>query len=409
MPDDNNDTTKKVMEAFDAFKAANDENLKKRDVLLEEQTARINKVLDGYEGQNQALVQAQNVQKQLQEQMDRIEAAQNRAKVPGAGDPQDAKAKEFRAAWEHCLRRHPEHRDAAQVQQYRNALVKSDDTGAGYLQLPAEVERDIIKDVLLISPFRSLATVRSIGSQSLKQPRRTATAGAATRVGETQPRVNTGDPAYGMIEIPASELFARAEISQQMLEDMDYDLVGELRGEFSDQFALKEGQEFLSGSGANGQAEGLLVNSGINYVPSGDATHVTADGLITVFYTLKSVYARNASWILKRQSIGEIRKLKDSYGQYLWQPGIAGAQPNTILNATYTEMPDMPDIGAGTFPIAFGDFARAYVVVDRLGLSFQPDYITGADQGIVVYRARKRVGGGVRQTEPVLKLKIATS
>jgi HK97 family phage major capsid protein len=111
-------------------------------------------------------------------------------------------------------------------------------------------------------------------------------------------------------------------------------------------------------------------------------------------------------WTLNRLSLAAVRKLKDQQGQYLWTPGIAGNVPNTILGASYVEMPDMPNIGANAFPIAFGDFKRGYVVVDRIAISFQADYTTGADDGLVVFRGRKRTGGGVRQAEAIRKLKV---
>jgi len=70
-------------------------------------------------------------------------------------------------------------------------------------------------------------------------------------------------------------------------------------------------------------------------------------------------------------------------------------------------MPDMPNIGAGAYPVVYGDFKRGYIIVDRIAIAFQVDYTTGADNGLVVFRARKRVGGGVRQADAIKKLKIS--
>lgn len=397
------------MNAFEEFKTTNDENSRKHDAVLDDKLAKIEKTLDRFEPLNQAVTKAAEGQKAMQEQLDNVEKILNRPKSGGEGDKEET---EYRAAFDRCLRRSPENRapeDVSVLNKRRATLVKGDDPGAGYLLAPPEVNRDIIKDVIELSPMRALATVRNIGGPSLKQPKRTAAAGAARRVGETEARVNTGDPAYGMLEFKADELFARAEISQQMLEDSDYDLVGELRSEFTEQFALKEGQEFIGGSGASGQAEGILVAPGVGETVSGDATKVTGDGLIDLFYSLKTAYTARSVFTLNRLSIGAVRKLKDGQGNYLWVPGIAGNVPNTILGANYVEMPDMPNIGAGSYPIAFGDFRRGYIIVDRISLAFQTDYTTGADNGIVVYRARRRVGGGVRQPETFKKLKVAAA
>lgn len=411
MSDEIKQAVEGVSKAFDEFRSTNDQNLKQRDVLLEDKLNKINAKLDGYEALNQKLTLQEQQGKAVQEHLDRVEAAMNRASL-GKGDGDDREAAEHRAAFNRVLRRPAEDRDpkdVAALAKRKAALVKGDDAGAGYLLAPPDVQREIIKDVIELNPIRSIATVRVIGGPSLKQPRRTAAAGAATRVGETTGRANTGDPAYGLFEIQAPELFARAEISQQMLEDSDYDLIGELRSEFSEQFAVKEGVEFISGSGAANQAEGLLTAANVGEIVSGAAADITADGLISLFYGLKSNYARAGMFLLNRSTIAAIRKLKTGDGQYLWMPGLASGIPNTILGAPYVEAPDMPNIGAGSFPVAFGDFRRAYVIVDRIGLSFQPDYTTGADDGVVVFRARKRVGGGVRQTEAFKKLKIAAA
>lgn len=398
------------MAGFEEFKKTNDKALKDRDVLLDDKLNKLNTHLDRWEPLNQAITQVQNGQKALQDQMDSVEKALNRPR-PGKNGPEEDG--EYLAAFDHCLRRAPDRRDAAHIDlinKRRNALVKGDDAGAGYLLAPPDVNREIIKDIIEMSPMRSLATVRVIGGPSLKQPKRTAAAGAATRVGEVQPRANTGDPAYGMLEFQAPEMFARSEISIQMLEDADYDLIGELRGEFADQFVVKENAEFVGGSGGANQAQGFLhASSGVASIASGHATAVTGDGLIDLWSSLKTSYASRAVFTLNRKSIGAVRKLKDSTGQYLWLPGIAGSVPNTILGSNYVEFPDMPDIAAGTYPIAYGDFRRAYIIVDRVAISFAPDYTTGADNGVAVFRCRKRVGGGTRQAEALKKLVISAS
>jgi HK97 family phage major capsid protein len=399
-----------VMKSFAEFKAANDANLKKYDVVLEEQVKKINDHLNAFEPLNQQVTKAVEGQKAIQEQLDQVEKILNRPRKGNEGEGED---KDFQAAFEHCLRFTPDRRDAKHIgviNERRNTLVKGDDAGAGYLLAPPDVNKEIIKDIIEMSPMRSIATVRNIGGPSLKQPKRTSAAGAATRVGEVTPRTNTGDPAYGMLEIQAPEMFARAEISMQMLEDSDYDLIAELNSEFVDQFAVKEGAEFVAGTGAANQAQGFMhASAGLGEVVSGAATTLTGDGLIELWAALKTGYAPRAVFTLNRATIADVRKLKTGDGAYLWTPGVAGVVPNTILGANYVEFPDMPDVGAGLYPIAYGDFRRGYVIVDRIQIMFQPDYTTGADQGMVVFRCRKRVGGGVRQADAIKKLKVAAS
>ena len=401
------DPVEVVMQAFNEFKNANDENLKKRDALLEAKIENTSKALDRFEDVNQKLVLAEQQAKATQEQLERIEELINR---PSAGiTNQDFAA--VTKAFDRVMRRSPQDRDRNDVEtinKYANSIVKADDVSAGYLLAPPEMEAAILKNLVEITPMRALATVRVIGGDSLKQPRKTAS-GSASRIGEIATRTNTGDPAYGMIEIKAPEMYARIAVSQQMLEDSGYDLLAELREDATEQFAVKEGLEYISGTNASNQGEGVLTNGSISYTASGEAAAIAADGLMDLIHALKTGYSAGAVLGFNRATLGAIRKLKDGMGGYLWTPGIANAAPNTILGVPYVEMADMPDIAAGTYPVIYGDFRRGYKIVDRIGISFQTDFTTEADNGLVIFRARKRSGSAVVLPEAIRKLKIAVS
>lgn len=407
------DPVVEVMSAFEEFKKTNDANLKQRSAAHDEKLDKINAALDKFEPLSQQLVLIEKQNKAIQDQVDAIEKIANRAGLGGATDPQAKAAQEYMDAFNRAMRRQAGDRDPADMQIIKDrsaALVKGDDASAGYLLAPPEMQKEIIKNIIEMTPIRSLATVRSIGVGSLKMPRKIGN-GAASRVGETQKRTNTGDPSYGMLEFFTPEMFARMEVSQQMLEDSDYDLFAELREDAAEQFSVREGQESISGTGGSAQLEGILTNADIAFTASGDANLLTADGLLTLYSDLKTAYARSAMWGMNRNTLGKVRKLKESgaTGDYLWAPGIATGAPNTILGAPYAEMADLPNVAANAFPIVFADWKKLYVIVDRLSVALQADYTTGADDGLVVFRARRRVGGGVRQAEAGRKLKISAA
>jgi HK97 family phage major capsid protein len=406
------DPAQEVLEAFNEYKRTNDANQKKRDDNLEAKLAKIDEHLNNFEDANQKIVLAAQQTKAMQDQLDAIEKIANRTGLGGGSDAQAKAAQEYLAAFDRVMRRPADARDAADVALIRErqaALVKTDDASAGYLLAPPDMQKEITKNIIELSPMRSLATVRTIGVDSFKKPKKTGS-GSASRIGETAKRTNTGDSKYGMLQIYAPEMFARVEVSQQMLEDADYDLAAELREDASEQFAVREGQEYVSGEGGTNEAAGFLLDAaGLGFTLSGAAADLTADGLIDLFHSLKSAYAKNAVWTLNRQTLGKVRKLKDSNGQYLWTPGIANGVANTILGAPYAEMSDMPNVAAGTYPIAIADWKKLYYIIDRVGISFQPDYMTGADDGLVVFRGRKRTGGGVHQAEAGKRLKIAAA
>jgi HK97 family phage major capsid protein len=154
--------------------------------------------------------------------------------------------------------------------------------------------------------------------------------------------------------------------------------------------------------------EGILTNTAIANDVSGSASAITADGVLTISYNLKTAYAKNAAYILNRKTIGSVRKLKDSYGQYLWMPGLAQGVPNMINSSTYFEMPDMPNEGANVYPIAYGDWKRSYVIVDRIAMTFLRDPYTQGASGNVRMWFRRRVGGQVVLAEAIRLLKCST-
>lgn len=153
-----------------------------------------------------------------------------------------------------------------------------------------------------------------------------------------------------------------------------------------------------------------MTNSSVSEVVSGNASALLADGLITLVHSIKADYARQGTFVFNRSTLAAIRKLKDTAGQYVFQAGmtLTGGVTNTILGYPYVEATDMPDVGAGNFPIAFGDFRRAYMIVDRINLAVLRDPFTQATTGNVRYVARKRTGGQVVLAEAIVKQKVST-
>ncbi|SVE23532.1 uncharacterized protein METZ01_LOCUS476386, partial [marine metagenome] len=159
-----------------------------------------------------------------------------------------------------------------------------------------------------------------------------------------------------------------------------------------------------------GKPEGFMTNSSVGESVSGHASTILADGLITLVHAIKSEYASNATFVFNRTTLAAIRKLKDTAGQYVFQAGFSlqvGAT-NSVLGHPYVEATDMPSEGSNTYPVMFGDFRRAYMIVDRVQLAILRDPYTQATAGNVRYVARRRVGGQVVQAEAIVKLKCST-
>lgn len=411
-----------LMTAFEEFKSANDARLKEietkgsADVLLGEKVDRIEKTLSGLEAVNQKLTRAELEAKKAKDKIDEIEVKLGRLPM-SRGNGADAKA-ELKArvnAWAKAVvgahtvgvlnLGDAERKALADTNAEYKALSITPDTAGGYLA-PVEYVREIIKGVTEMSPFRSAARVRSTASKSVQIPKRTGQFAAVWSAERTTKAETTG-LAYGLEEINAYEMYALIDISNQMLGDAAFDMEGEIRTEAEEQFAVAEGKAFIVGTGV-GQPEGITVNANVPQVVSGSGTLLTADGLIGLFYGVKTAYARNGVWMLNRSSISAIRKLKDTTNQYLWQPGLNGGIANTILGAPYVEAPDMPSVAANAFPVAFGDFARGYTVVDRIAMEMLRDPFTQATSNAVRFIFRRRVGGQVTNAEAFALQKIST-
>lgn len=285
------------------------------------------------------------------------------------------------------------------------SLILSDDSKGGYLA-PTEFVMEMLKDVVEFSPIRSICRNRTTSRTSITLPRRRTTA-AATWTAETLSRPETQNPSFGSEEIKTHELYAMVQVSKIDLEDSMFNLEAFLAEEFTEQFGLSEGAAFITGN-ATAKPEGFLSNTSITSVNSGNASLLTADGFINLYHELKEAYLANSYFALSRPTLKETRKLKDAQGQYLWAPGIRSeGRPAELLGRPYITCPDMPSIGANTFPVAFGDFKRGYLVVDRLMMEMMMDPYTAKATGMVELSARRRVGGQVIIAEAIKTMKIA--
>ena len=111
--------------------------------------------------------------------------------------------------------------------------------------------------------------------------------------------------------------------------------------------------------------------------------------------------------MMNRTTESVIRKFKDSTGNYIWQPGTTAGQPPTLLGYPVAEADDMPDIAANSYSVAFGDFARGYLIVDRVGVRVLRDPYSA--KPYVLFYTTKRVGGGVQNFEAIKLMKFAAS
>ena len=369
-----------ALTAFEAYKHANEARLAdiekrgKADPLLDEKLARIDKRLEA------------------------LSLKSARADLSGADDPVNA---EHSGAWNRYIRSGD---DSGIAGLDLKSLNSGTEDQGGYVA-PPELDQLIEARLMAASPMRQIATVRQTSSGTFRKP---IGLGVEARwASETEARPQTAAEGLALVEFPAGELFAQPAATQTLLEDAFSDVDAWLADEVEAAFAAQESAAFITGDGA-GKPRGLLSHTIVDEAQhewgsigaiQGDFSDANAaDGLIDLIYAPKSQFRANGRFVMNRRTVSEVRKLKDADGRYLWQPG-TGGEAATLLGYGVTEIEDMPDIGAGNAAIAFGDFRRGYLIVDRVGTRVLRDPFSA--KPFVLFYTTKRVGGGVQNFDAI--------
>lgn len=372
--------------------------VEKLDALDFNKLKKANEFLDSVENANQDLVRKLSEEKksreELEEKMNSLEADLKRGI---GGEEKAAKTQELKA-FEAYLRK-----NSSLLGEESKYLRTDIDSQGGYL-LPNELDSEIIKKITEISNIRSVARIRPMSSKSLGMPTR-STIVSAGMVGEGEEDTESNST-YGLEKLFAKKAQVTVASTIEELEDSSFDISNLIMQDVGEEFAKLEGTQFTLGSGAGNNCEGFMVNANIAEVNSGAASSFTFDSLITLTGELKTGY--NPIFGMNRKTLAIARKLKDGNGQYLWQAGnLSAGVPNQILGHNYIEIPDMADVGAGLFPIIYGDFKRGYTIGDRKGLTMVRDEVTQKKKGKVEFTFYKRFAGMVTLAEAFVKLKIA--
>ena len=298
-------------------------------------------------------------------------------------------------------------------------LSVGSDPDGGYM-VPTQVEQALDRVITETSDIRAISRVVQVSSASYKK--RVGMGGATSGwVGEQAGRSGTETPTIEELEFPVMELYAMPGATQSLLDDAAFDVDGWLAEEVGIEFAIQEGAAFVNGNGSK-KPKGFLSHTNvendswewgkIGYVATGKsggfldtAAGDESDNLVDLVYSLKSAFRRNARFVMNDKSISVVRKFKDGNGLPLWHSGLRDGEPDRILGYGLSTVPDMPDIAADSYSLAFGDFNRGYTIVDRMGTRVLRDPFTS--KPYVLFYTTKRTGGGVSHYDAIKLLKFA--
>ena len=295
----------------------------------------------------------------------------------------------------------------------RSPSIKALSIGSGAdgaYALPEEISRNVARLEQMLSPVRSLVNVVQCGSNDFKQLVSVGAAASAGWVGETDERTDTNTPQLRERAPSFGEIYAMPTCTEWALDDIFFNVQTWLEEETATQFALLEGDAVIRGD-ANKKPWGLLKTApvattddasplrdaaALQYIASLSTSspavaEITADALIDLCYATNSAYRSNGAWAMNSKSAGAISKLRDKEGRFLWMQSLVAGQPSTLLGYRVAILEGMDDIGAGKFPVAFGDWKRGYLLADRTQLRVLTDPYSS--KGRVRYYIRRREGG----------------
>ena len=333
---------------------------------------------------------------ELKKRMDEFETKANRPMFPegGEGEKKNEMTPEQKAAFFKFIREGK----SGMLPEERKALVQD---SQGEIIVPEALDNTIIRELPRLTIARQLAQV--VNTNTNRQRRRSMNEVTVvwgkleTGLGSTWEEGESDlvpDEEYIYVE----DVFGWTTIGENELEDSDVNLQTYLSDSYARAFSEAEDTAMFVGTGhSNLQPEGIL-NSTVPTFDAGQVGGITADDLIKLEYNVKAQYRRNGSYVVNSKTELAIRLLKDSYGQYLWQPNLQAGKPNTFNGYpmyTQDDIPEVPAAGTAAKVAVFGDFKQGYRILNRNGGSIRRLEEKFLDQGLIGFRYKRRVGGGV--------------
>ncbi|MFM9943210.1 MAG: phage major capsid protein [Hyphomicrobiaceae bacterium] len=388
------------MHAFEAYKDINDRRvheLEQRgtaDVVTTDKLARIDRVLSDNQRRLDALT-LKSARPQL-----------------STGAPRSPAEREHKSAFDGYIRKGD---TQGLLTLEEKALSIGSNVDGGFL-VPPETENAVNTALRAISPIRAIASVRQVSSAVYKKPFSVNGFGTGW-VGETVARPQTSTPTLDALTFPTMELYAMPAATASLLDDAAVNIDEWIADEVRDAFAEQEGSAFVIGNGVD-KPRGFLdypkiANASwtwgnLGFIATGVAGAFPAanpsDKLIDLIYAVRAGYRANAHFVMNRSTQAVIRKFKDSTGAYIWQPSQRPGETPTLHGYSVIEAENMPDIATDSYSVAFGDFRRGYLVVDRVGIRVLRDPYSS--KPYVLFYTTKRVGGGVQDFNAIKLMKF---
>lgn len=210
----------------------------------------------------------------------------------------------------------------------------------------------------------------------------------------------TTDAAFNQFSMGAHKYGAIVQVSKEMVQDSLIDIAGYVAGQAGQMLGRQIANDLINGAGTNTPTGFLtLTTAGAT---AGTTGAISGDDCIALYHSVIKPYRRNGSWLLNDLTVGQLRGVKDAYGQYLWQPGLVLGEPDVLLGRPVNSDPNMPTNATGNKFVAFGDFSKYFVrQVNGIQVELSFEYGWGSD--LVSYKVTWRGDGNLSDTTGAIK------
>ncbi|MBK0399510.1 phage major capsid protein [Limibaculum sp. M0105] len=320
----------------------------------------------------------------------------------------------------------------AHLAQFDTKAASGLSEGAGGFLVPEFLFRQIESRVQDVNPFRGLVRVIGASSGDIRLPVNNNDAGVGW-VGEGDTRTATAEPTGAQRTPTTGTIYGYVSSSEELIYDSAFDVRSWFVEAVGDALANAEAEAIVTGNGTkkptgflNATPEAVGDNDSpartvgaLEYIATGTLGAFVAnnagspytcpeDVFADVAYRVRSQYRANGTWVMSSSTAAAVRKLRDSDNRSFWVDSMAMGTPPMLLGRPVVIAEQMPAIGANSYSIAFGDWRRAYTLVELGGLRITvDDNITTPGQ--VKFYIRRRLGGITVNDDAVKLMKFAAS
>lgn len=288
----------------------------------------------------------------------------------------------------------------------RASLIAGTDANGGFI-VPENMHAQLIEPVRAMNPIMRMATTFNLtGSASIELPRKAAH-GKVNAAGETDARTELDAPTFSNSTLTAHEVYTDQRATQLFLDEVqgaEQMLMGWIYEDLAEDFEKK----CADGQGdAKKEATGLFTASDF-YLKQNvkSAGAVTAADILDMYFALPPAYRAGGTFLANGATMSMLAQLT--------HPAASGTVPfmqfdggvPSILGKKVEECQNAPSIGSSTFPLAFGDIARAYAVAIHKTPAILRDPYTAKPK--VSFYAYGRMGGRPWNPEACVLLSTAT-